>query len=1185
MAITVSGSFIQANNKAASTLFTFGASASVNAGDLAIVFIGTDSLSAPTASRNVLSLTDNILAYEFGGNGTLFNSTVRTAVSMSDGSYIMGGDFTSYNGTSINRIIRLSSDGTMDATFDANVGTGFNNSVYRVAIQPQVPSGSTTEDKIVVIGNFTQFNGLTRSGSVRLNMDGTLDTTFKVGTGLNNTGSAILVYPTSSYTAGGTTYDSKIILGGNFTTYSGSLYSGSVVVLGDGTIDTVFKQGVGFSGSLRSPGEVKALVLYDHPVGAWTAGGALITVRNRLAGAGTQNAALAFGGQAATELSCTEEYNGSTWTAVTGLITARYFLAGAGTQNAALAFGGLDASATDLACTEAYNGTSWTAVTPLIAARYGLAGAGIQNAALAFGGAIGIPNVSCTEEYNGSTWATGGALITARQYLAGTGTQNAALAIGGTAVADVTCTEAYNGSTWTAGGALITAVTQLAGAGTQNAALAFGGDPTTGLTQAYNGSTWTAGGNMISGRFALAGAGTQTAALAFGGISGVPSISCTEAYNITTTTRLLATGNFTAYSGSLRSRIALINVDDGTLIPTSSFNIGTAGLNSTGSTVTIDENNEIIIGGTFTQYSGSGASRIVRILPTGLIDTGSAFNTGVGFNNEVQRVCSYNFNVASNGAWSTGGALITARSYPGGAGTQTAALAFGGIDSTVAVTCTEAYDGSTWTAVTGLITARFLLTGVGTQNAALAFGGVNVASCTATEAYNGSIWTAGGALITARYGMGGAGTQNAALAMAGFSTLRVTCTEEYNGSTWATGGAMITARTYFAGAGTQNAAVGFGGNLATATFTTATEEYNGTTWAAGGALIQARDSLGGAGTQTAALAFAGSGSAIFSCTEAYNGTSWLAGGVMNCARFGVAGVGTDTAALAFAGQVQLSQTRVACTEAYNTVSSILAGGIFTTYSGSTVNGFTRLKINGLRDTTFNVGAGFSTNTSVEALLVLPNDNDKILTVGDFTRYSASFTPAPNRIVLLNSNATIAATPANTWTKANEYNFGTAAGAGASLAMFYSTLQQPLTSGSTTFSASLSGSITAKAAVGYAFNVNRPSIESSSASGSNLVSLRMTQSNLPVREYLFIRGMSYEGPSTATITPTTGFTQLTGSGTTGGGNATNITVRGEFRIISTASLFTQPTWSAAANHSDLYFSFYENVVGTYFIFLD
>jgi hypothetical protein len=42
----------------------------------------------------------------------------------------------------------------------------------------------------------------------------------------------------------------------------------------------------------------------------------------------------------------TEEYNGSTWTAnPTGLNTGRHALAGAGTQTAALAFGGTDQTA------------------------------------------------------------------------------------------------------------------------------------------------------------------------------------------------------------------------------------------------------------------------------------------------------------------------------------------------------------------------------------------------------------------------------------------------------------------------------------------------------------------------------------------------------------------------------------------------------------------------------------------------------------------------------------------------------------------------------------------------------------------------------------------------------------------------------------------------------------------------
>jgi hypothetical protein len=80
----------------------------------------------------------------------------------------------------------------------------------------------------------------------------------------------------------------------------------------------------------------------------------------------------------------TEEYNGSTWTGGGNMGTARYGLGGAGTQTAALAFGGYDT--TFLVDTEEYDGSTWTAGGNLNTARSETTGAGLQTAALAFGG-------------------------------------------------------------------------------------------------------------------------------------------------------------------------------------------------------------------------------------------------------------------------------------------------------------------------------------------------------------------------------------------------------------------------------------------------------------------------------------------------------------------------------------------------------------------------------------------------------------------------------------------------------------------------------------------------------------------------------------------------------------------------------------------------------------------------------
>ena len=93
------------------------------------------------------------------------------------------------------------------------------------------------------------------------------------------------------------------------------------------------------TGSLGVTGSVGLSYLVTSAA-AWSAGGAMITARCSLAGAGTNTAALAFGGATLTIVACTEAYNGTSWSAGGVLSTARYRLAGAGTNTAALAFGG-----------------------------------------------------------------------------------------------------------------------------------------------------------------------------------------------------------------------------------------------------------------------------------------------------------------------------------------------------------------------------------------------------------------------------------------------------------------------------------------------------------------------------------------------------------------------------------------------------------------------------------------------------------------------------------------------------------------------------------------------------------------------------------------------------------------------------------------------------------------------------
>ncbi|HNR29006.1 MAG TPA: tail fiber domain-containing protein, partial [Candidatus Dojkabacteria bacterium] len=97
------------------------------------------------------------------------------------------------------RIARINSDGSLDTTF--NPGSGANDTVTSLAIQ--------TDGKIVIGGNFTTYNGTARNRIARINSDGSLDTTFDPGSGANDTVSFLAIQADGKIVIGGnfTTYN------------------------------------------------------------------------------------------------------------------------------------------------------------------------------------------------------------------------------------------------------------------------------------------------------------------------------------------------------------------------------------------------------------------------------------------------------------------------------------------------------------------------------------------------------------------------------------------------------------------------------------------------------------------------------------------------------------------------------------------------------------------------------------------------------------------------------------------------------------------------------------------------------------------------------------------------------------------------------------------------------------------
>lgn len=136
-----------------------------------------------------------------------------------DGKIIVGGGFTSANSVPANRIARLLATGAIDPSF--NLGTGFNNAVHALAVQP--------DGKLVAAGGFTDHNGAFAGRIARLNPDGTRDFSFSTGFGFDD-----LVYTLELASSG------KVLAGGFFTSFNGVDRTWFARLNSNGSLDTFF---------------------------------------------------------------------------------------------------------------------------------------------------------------------------------------------------------------------------------------------------------------------------------------------------------------------------------------------------------------------------------------------------------------------------------------------------------------------------------------------------------------------------------------------------------------------------------------------------------------------------------------------------------------------------------------------------------------------------------------------------------------------------------------------------------------------------------------------------------------------------------------------------------------------------------------------------------------------------------
>ena len=530
--------------------------------------------------------------------GDGFDLDVKTILTMDDGSnkIYVGGSFSTYKGVTANRIIRLNSDGSIDESF--STGSGFDDDVETIV------SANDGSGDIYVGGRFTIYNGMSRVRITRLNSDGSIDSSFFVGTGFNDTVQVITVSNDGS----------DIYAGGRFTSYDGDTSNRIIRLDNGGIIDITFSIGTGFDNT------VSAISLDEDALyvgGAFTTYGA--TSVNRIIRLNSNGSIpLLFNSGVASGFNSTvfnidvatdgsdDIYVSGNFSTYNDIESRRIIRL----EN----HGGID---TDFTIGEGFSSTVQTSLLSNDGSSIILGGsfADYQNV-----GRNHLAQLNSEGDLN--------------SYLSGTGTTGEVNVI--IATTDASDDIYVAGSFESYNGVLSENLVRLNSDGSADTDFVVGSgfsnsvstleEAQDGSGDIYVGGSFLSYNGTISNRIIrLNNNGTVDATFNYG--SGFDSSVREISAAIDSSGDIYVGGFFADYNGTPSNNIIRLN-SDGSV--DSGFNIG-GGFDDAPSAIepALDGSGDIYVGGRFTSYDGTTSNQLVRLNSDGTIDP--AFNVGVGF--------------------------------------------------------------------------------------------------------------------------------------------------------------------------------------------------------------------------------------------------------------------------------------------------------------------------------------------------------------------------------------------------------------------------------------------------------------------------------------------------------------------------------------------------------------------------
>ncbi len=543
------------------------------------------------------------------------NNTVNDISVLSDGRILIGGDFTSYNGTAINRLARLNANGTRDTSF--NIGTGPANSVFAIK---QYSGG-----KILIGGFFTTYNGMASARIARINFDGSLDTTFNIGTGA--VGGQVRTFAVQP--------DDKIVVGGAFTTFNAVAKNGITRLNSDGTNDSTFS-------STGSGATVGAIALQSD--GKLIVGGSFFQIGGgtrqsiaRLNADGTFDATFDPG----TGLNPTGEINDLALQTDNKVVLVGNFTSYNGTNRGSIARANTNGSLeTGLNATASITG-SVSAIARQSDGKVLIGGtfnavngtARVNIVRLNAGGTLDAsfnPGTGANSAVNSIAIQSDGKIIIGGGFLTYNGVSVNHIA---RLNADGSLDTSFNGGTAFGLGAV----------GINTIAFQTSGKILVG------GTFLTYNGVAVSRILRLNGDGSLDTSFSV----GTGASSTVRKIVVQPDQKIVVGGDFQTFNGVTKNRIMRLNAD-GT--DDSSFITGTSFNNSVIDLV-LQANGKIIPVGSFTTFNGTTRNRAARLNADGSLDT--TFDSGVGFNSTVNTIAP-----TEDGKFIVGGNFATVAGLP-----------------------------------------------------------------------------------------------------------------------------------------------------------------------------------------------------------------------------------------------------------------------------------------------------------------------------------------------------------------------------------------------------------------------------------------------------------------------------------------------------------------------------------------